>query len=144
MKLVKMVLAFAIVIGSIIGSNAQSSDAIVTKTTVINASADDVWERLRQLDKIEELTPDFVGDSWIDGELGVGAKRTCTAPGQTRKTAEKPAFTETVLSYDDEKRFYSYAVSGVPAKNMLNSFKVVDLGYKKCMVVWNSSGWTFM
>ena len=116
----------------------------MTKTKVINASADEVWERLRQLDKIEELTPDYIGDSWVIGNIGVGATRSCTAPGQTRKTAENPAFTETVLAYDDEKRFYSYAVSGVPAKNMVNSFKVVDLGYKKCMVVWSSGGWTFV
>ncbi len=27
---------------------------------------------------------------------------------------------------------------------MVNSFKVVDLGYQKCMVVWSSSGWTFV
>ncbi|MEO0573729.1 MAG: hypothetical protein AAF039_18670, partial [Bacteroidota bacterium] len=74
------------------------------------------------------------------------ALRSCCKPiaGQTRKTADKPAYTETVVEFDDEKRFYSYVVQGVPAKNMLNSFKVVDLGYHKCMVVWNSSGWTFI
>ena len=98
---------------------------------------------MRKLDKVEELTPDYVGDSWITGTVGVGATRSCSAPGQTRKSAD-PAFTETILAYDDEKRFYSYAVAGVPAKNMVNSFKVVDLGYKKCMVVWSSGGWTFV
>ncbi|MEM6723704.1 MAG: SRPBCC family protein [Bacteroidota bacterium] len=144
MKTLKLMLSFALFFVGLITTNAQNTDAIVTKTVVINASADDVWDRLRALDKIEELTPDFVGDSWVDGTVGIGAKRSCTAPGQTRKTAEQPAYTETVVAYDDEKRFYSYAVMGVPAKNMLNSFKVVDLGYKKCMVIWNSSGWTFM
>ncbi|MEO1436840.1 MAG: SRPBCC family protein [Bacteroidota bacterium] len=144
MNALKLMLAFALIFGGFSQSDAQNSEAIVSKTVVINASADVVWERLRALDRIEELTPDFVGDSWIDGNVGIGAKRSCTAPGQTRKTADQPAYTETVVAYDDEKRFYSYAVMGVPAKNMLNSFKVVDLGYKKCMVVWNSSGWTFM
>ena len=144
MKTKKSIIIIALIFAGFAQGKAQKSDAIMTKTKVINASADEVWERLRQLDKIEELTPDYIGDSWVIGNIGVGATRSCTAPGQTRKTAENPAFTETVLAYDDEKRFYSYAVSGVPAKNMVNSFKVVDLGYKKCMVVWSSGGWTFV
>ncbi|MEM9361377.1 MAG: SRPBCC family protein [Bacteroidota bacterium] len=144
MKTKKMILIAALFFSGFTIAKAQNSDAIMTKTQIIGASADEVWARLRKLDKIEELTPDFIGDSWITGAIGVGATRSCSAPGQTRKTASNPAFTETVLSYDDEKRFYSYSVSGVPAKNMVNSFKVVDLGYKKCMVVWSSGGWTFV
>lgn len=140
----KMILVAALIFGGFTTTKAQKTDALMTKTKIINASADEVWGRLRKLDKIEELTPDFIGDSWVTGPVGVGATRSCAAPGQTRKTAENPAFTETILTYDDEKRFYSYAVSGVPAKNMVNSFKVVDLGYKKCMVVWSSGGWTFV
>ena len=144
MRTKKTILIAALIFGGFTTTKAQTADAIMTKTQIINASADEVWGRLRKLDKVEELTPDFIGDSWVTGPIGVGAKRSCSAPGQTRKTAENPAFTETVLIYDDEKRFYSYSVSGVPAKNMVNSFKVVDLGYKKCMVVWSSGGWTFM
>ncbi|MEM8509574.1 MAG: SRPBCC family protein [Bacteroidota bacterium] len=144
MRLRKILFGLGLFLIGFTNAFAQNPDAILSKSVVINASADEVWSRLRKLDKIEELTPDFVGDSWIEGAVGVGAKRSCTAPGETRKTAEKPAYTETVLMYDDEKRFYSYAVAGIPAKNMVNSFKVVDLGYKKCMVVWSSSGWTFI
>nr|WP_297912511.1 SRPBCC family protein [uncultured Allomuricauda sp.] len=144
METKKVILIAALIFGGFTGVKAQKTDAIMTKTQIINASADEVWGRLRKLDKIEELTPDFIGDSWVTGTIGVGATRSCSAPGQTRKSTDNPAFTETILAYDDEKRFYSYAVSGVPAKNMVNSFKVVDLGYKKCMVVWSSRGWTFM
>ncbi len=124
-------------------ANAQSANAIVTKTQVINASADDVWERLRQLDKLEEIIPDFLANSWLVGgaKPGVGVQRSCSAPDAKKGEA---SYTETIVEYDDEKRFYSYAVVGVPAKNMVNSFKVVDLGYNRCMVVWNSSGWEFM
>lgn len=144
MKTKRMILVAAFIFGGFTMAKAQKTDAIMTKTQIINASADEVWGRLRKLDKVEELTPDFIGDSWVTGPIGVGATRSCSAPGETRKTAGNPAFTETVLAYDDEKRFYSYAVAGVPAKNMVNSFKVVDLGYQKCMVVWTSSGWTFV
>ena len=143
MRTTKVIFILTLFIGSFTATYAQKANAIITKTKVINASADDVWERLRKLDKIEELTPDFVGDSWITGEIGVGAVRSCTNPGQTRKNAQ-PAYIETVVAFDDEKRFYSYVVKGIPAKNMLNSFKVVDLGYNKCMVVWSSGGWTFI
>ena len=144
METKKMILIAALLFGGFTTAKAQKTNALITKTKIINASADEVWERLRKLDKVEELTPDFIGDSWVTGPIGVGAVRSCSAPGQTRKNAENPAFTETVLAFDDEKRFYSYSVSGVPAKNMVNSFKVVDLGYKKCMVVWRSGGWTFV
>ena len=116
----------------------------LTKTKVINASADDVWERLRELDGLEEIIPDFLSDSWIinDATPGVGAKRSCTAPGTPKGQA---SYTEQVVEYDDDKRYYAYAITeGIPAKNMINSFKVVDLGYKKCMVVWQSEGGQFI
>mgnify|MGYP001794658105 CR=1 FL=1 len=118
---------------------AQTTDADITKSQIIAASADEVWERLRQLDGLEEIIPDFLGDSWLvaSAEPGVGAKRSCAAPGTPKGQA---SYTEQILEYDDEKRYYVYAVvEGVPAKGMVNSFKVVDLGYQKCMVVWTSS-----
>ena len=124
---------------------AQGADPIsLTTTKIINASADDVWNRLRQLDGLEEIIPEFLADSWVinDATPGVGAKRSCAAPGTPKGQA---SYTEQVVEYNDDNRFYAYAVvEGVPAKNMVNSFKVVDLGYKKCMVIWQSEGGQFI
>ncbi|WP_430966998.1 SRPBCC family protein [Spongiimicrobium sp. 2-473A-2-J] len=122
---------------------AQQANAIMTKSVVLNASVDNVWEELRQLDKFGELFPNFIAEVWIDDYKvpKEGLVRKCTSPGQKKGTV---SYSETISEFDDEKRFYSYAVSGVPAKDMVNMFKVVDLGYKKSMVVWNSTSWTFV
>lgn len=148
MKNLKVIFTFALLfLGlSTLAIQAQSNDNTIalTKSKIIQASADDVWERLRKLDELEKIIPDFLADSWVvnDTKPGVGAKRSCTAPGTPKGQA---SYTEQVVEYDDEKRFYSYAViEGIPAKNMLNSFKVVDLGYKKCMVIWSSKGGEFI
>ncbi|MEO0572085.1 MAG: hypothetical protein AAF039_10310 [Bacteroidota bacterium] len=89
MKSIKTTLVLTLLFSGFSATHAQKADALVTKTQVINASSDQVWERLRKLDKIEELTPDFVGGSWIKGSIGVGAVRSCSAVGQTRKTAAR-------------------------------------------------------
>ena len=133
-----------IVIGFVtISAQTQRSDIIVSESVVLNASADEVWTELRHLDKFAELFPNFVSDVWIEGYNGpkTGLERKCTAPGQKKGTV---SYKETIIEFNDDKRYYAYAVEGVPAKDMVNSFKVVDLGYKRSMVIWNSAGWTFI
>ncbi len=143
MKNIFKTISVVIIILITMNMQAQKSDAIMSKSIVLNASADEVWGSLRQLDKFEELFPSFLSEAWIEHYSGPkeGLIRKCTAPGQKKGTV---SYSETINEFDDEKRFYSYAVSGVPAKNMVNMFKVVDLGYNKSMVVWNSTGWTFV
>ena len=144
MKSLKVIFTLALLTIGLSTQNvsAQNSKGTIafTKSKIIQASADDVWERLRALDGLEDIVPNFLSDSWVvnDAKPGVGAKRSCTAPGTPKGQA---SYTEQVVDFDDEKRFYSYTVvEGIPAKNMLNAFKVVDLGYKKCMVIWTSKG----
>lgn len=58
---------------------------------------------------------------------------------------EGGTYTEQVVKFSDAERTYSYAlVQGVPAQGMVNSFKVIDLGYKKSMIVWTSTYEVFM
>lgn len=143
MKNLVKTITVAIILLLTMNVQAQEADAIVTKSIVLNASADEVWGELRQLDKFGELFPNFIAEVWIDNYKAPkeGLIRKCTAPGQKKGTV---SYQETIKEFDDEKRFYSYEVSGVPAKDMVNMFRVVDLGYKKSMVVWNSTGWTFI
>ena len=141
-KLFKVILI--IMVCSTLSAYAQKPDALMSKSVVLNASADDVWEVLRDLEKFDLLFPNFLADVWIEGDFTgpkEGLVRKCTAPGEQKGTV---SYSETITEFDDEKRFYAYAVNGVPAKNMINMFKVVDLGYKKSMVIWNSTGWTFV
>ena len=113
--------------------HAQSADARTTKTQIIEASADDVWEVVRDLDGLADISK-FVARVEYTGPNDVGGQRTCYAPeGQG-------AYTEAILDLDDAARSYTYAVKeGVPAAGMVNAFKIVDLGYNKCMLVWTSN-----
>ena len=117
---------------------AQKADANVTLTKVVETSADKVWSKLRQMDDIDKYSSVVAKVKWT-GEKGVGGQRVCTsADGQGY-------FKESIIGFDDQNRTYTYAlVEGVPVKGMVNSFKVVDLGYQKSMIVWTSNYEQFM
>ena len=138
MKFLKSIAAMLIISAlSTVGATAQSTSPDITVTKHVDQSADAVWAQLRSLDNIDELSS-FVAKVDYKGNKGVGGERVCTAPdGQGQ-------FRESITKFSDAERSYSYAVvEGVPAKNMVNSFKVVDLGYNKSLVVWTSN-YTFM
>lgn len=121
------------------GLSAQSTDARLTITQVVDASADEVWGILRDLDNIAELSS-LVEKVTFQGDThAAGGQRTCVAPNGQGK------FVESIIDFDDRQRSYTYAVvEGVPAKGVVNSFKVVDLGYQKSMIVWQSTYEAFM
>jgi len=141
-KLVKSILvSFSILFA--MNTQAQNADIKLTKSVELNASADDVWASLRQLDKFGELFPNFISEVWIDGykKPKAGLERKCTAPGQPKGTV---SYKETIKEFNEKKRFYSYAVEGIPAQGMVNSFEVISLGKKKSKVIWKSEGGKFM
>ena len=98
----------------------------------INLSADKVWEQFRKMDNIDELSS-FVSKVEWTGPKDVGGQRVCTAADGNGYFREK------ITGFNDATRTYTYqVVEGVPAKNVNNSVKVVDLGYNKSMIVWTS------
>ncbi len=108
----------------------QAQTPLVTE---IESSADDVWEQIRKMDNIDELSS-FVSKVQWKGPKNVGGERVCTSADG------KGHFKEKITGFNDETRTYSYQViEGVPAKNMNNTIKVVDLGYNKSMIVWTSN-----
>ncbi len=138
MKQLKNVIVIAVIAFGFSTMSAQNPNAKITITKVVEASADDVWTELRQLDNIDKLSS-FVAKVEFTGPKGVGGIRVCTAPDGQGK------FKENILSFDDDARSYTYAVvEGVPAAGMVNNFKVVDLGYNKSMIVWTSNYDKFM
>jgi len=99
----------------------------------IGNSADKVWEQIRKMDNIDELSS-FVSKVQWKGPKGIGGERVCTSADG------KGHFKEKITGFDDKTRTYSYqVVEGVPAKNMNNMIKIVDLGYNKSMIVWTSN-----
>ena len=133
MKTIKYLAIVAILLIGSYKAQAQESNADITVTQVINASADKVWDELRKLDNIDQLSS-IIAKVEFTGPKGVGGSRVCTAADGQGK------FKERILDLDDNARTYTYAVvEGVPAMGMVNNFKVLDLGYKKSMVVWTSN-----
>ena len=124
----KLVILFAFVLGTIGVVSAQTPFV-----KEVDRSADKVWEEIRKMDNIDVLSS-FVSHVKWTGPKGVGGERVCTsADGQGY-------FRERVTGFDDKTRTYTYqVVEGVPAKNMNNMIKVVDLGYNKSMIVWTSA-----
>ncbi|MEM6737824.1 MAG: SRPBCC family protein [Bacteroidota bacterium] len=128
-----LVLSLLVAVVAITQVKAQKSDADVTVTKVLDISADKVWSKLRQMDDIDKYSSAIAKVDWT-GNHGVGGQRVCTTPDG------KGFFKESIVGFDDTERSYTYAVvEGVPVKGLVNSFKVVDLGYNKSMVVWTSN-----
>lgn len=138
MKKLKSIVVIALLVMGAATVNAQSSEANITKTKVVNASADKVWKILRQMDDIQKYSSAIAKVEWT-GAHGVGGSRKCTTPDG------KGYFKEQIMEFSDEQRSYEYALlEGVPCKGMVNNFKVVDLGYNKSMIVWTSTYETFI
>ena len=123
------ILGFSFTTNSVV---AQNSEANFTVSKIVDASADDVWTIIRKMDDIDKYSSAIAKVSWT-GSKGIGGQRVCTsADGQGY-------FKERIVQFDDQNRTYSYAlVEGVPVQGMVNSFKVVDLGYNKSMILWTS------
>lgn len=111
----------------------STNPAIITTSATANISADKVWEVLRQMDNIPQLTQAVGSLTWT-GPKGVGGIRRCETPDKSGY------FVEEILAFDDAARTYQWHVKeGVPAKNVINSFRVVDLGYNQSMIVFTSN-----
>ncbi|MEM6685488.1 MAG: SRPBCC family protein, partial [Bacteroidota bacterium] len=118
-------LIVAVLLTFTLNSNAQNNAADLSYVVKIDASADKIWEQVRKMDNIDKISS-YVGSlQWI-GPRGVGGIRICTAPDGKGKFKEK------ILKFDDQQRSYTWqVVEGIPAKNVINSFKIVDLGRNK-------------
>ena len=136
----KLIFVFALLLGwSLNQTQAQNADAKVTWSKVVDISADNVWTVLRKMDDIDKYSSGISRVVWT-GQKGKGGERVCYPP-----KGQEGYFKEKIVAFDDNGRTFSYAVvEGVPIKGMVNTFKVVDLGYKKSMIVWSSNFEEFM
>lgn len=75
MKKVKSIFVIALLlVGLSTGLKAQSSDAKVTMTKIVNASADDVWTVIRQMDDLDAYSSLIGSVDWT-GAHGIGGQR---------------------------------------------------------------------
>jgi hypothetical protein len=123
----------AIVLLTLTSLTAQNQTPNMTLSFEANVSADKVWEQIRIMDNIDEVSSYVATVTW-KGPKDVGGERKCVAPDG------KGYYVEKVKSFDDDQRTYRWqVVEGVPAKNVFNSFKVVDMGFNKSMIVFRSN-----
>lgn len=136
-KITIPVLAIALMLGlsSFTTNGSEVKLPNISYSVSINKSADKVWKTLRQLDGLEKIAPQiFTHTSINTREPKVGCVRTCIAQ-------DKSKWVETIVEFSDETRFFKYQLDEgpVPAKNMVNTLRVIDLGYNKCLFVWTST-----
>ena len=125
--------------GMTVGSAfAQKMEPRKTYTKIVSVSADDAWTELRKLDQVDKYSSTIARVEW-SGNMGVGGSRVCYSPDG------KGYFKENIVAFDDANRSFTYSlVEGAPIKGMVNTWKVVDLGYQKSMIIWSSNYDQFM
>ncbi|GAA4197805.1 SRPBCC family protein [Streptosporangium oxazolinicum] len=91
-------------------------------STVINASADEVWEYLRDFGNLAEWLPGITGCEIEDGgDSRPGAVRRMEGPGGT--------FRERLLTLDDTSRSATYTIleSPLPVRDYRASYRVAPV-----------------
>ena len=129
-----LITATFIAFATFAGATFAGTGHTLSRNIVIDASADQVWHLLRQIDGVERYSGGMVTHSALKGEPGVGCERVC-------KLNNGMEVTEKVVAFDDQARTYSYKVTGAPfpVTTMVNSARVVDLGYNRSLLVWTSN-----
>ena len=135
-RIISLLVTIALVTFNFTNMQAQATADQLPKiaaSITADVSADKVWEHIRKLDNIDKVSSVVARVEW-NGPKGPGGERKCTT------LDGKGYFVEAIKSLDDNQRTYTWHVrEGVPAKQVINSLRVVDLGYNKSMIVFNSN-----
>jgi hypothetical protein len=101
----------------------------IEERTEIAAAPEEIWERIRSFDRLEEFLP-LVESSSMGGS-GVGAKRVCL-------TKDGRQLEERLEALDDEHRRLSYSItsSPMPVSNYLSTIEVGGNGSGGSLVSW--------
>ena len=104
----------------------------VSLKTRLNASADAVWEVIRDFNGLGKFM-ESIARSTMDGS-GVGATRTLTFVGGS-------IIVERLESLEDAKHTLSYAIiqGDLPLEGYLSTMALRDLGQGKCELAWSST-----
>ncbi len=103
----------------------------VSMKTIINASADAVWETISDFNGLPNYA-EAVVESRMEGE-GVGAVRTFSL-------ADGTVIVEELLKFDSEARTLTYSIleSPLPMDNYVSTMKLADAGEGACELHWHS------
>ena len=104
----------------------------ISKSTTLNAPANEVWGTVGDFNGIPKFVPVFSARA-VDG-AGVGARRTLTL-------RDGGTVLESLESLDDEARTLTYAIieSPLPLAGYVSTMAVRDLGDGRCEFNWSCS-----
>ena len=106
----------------------------VLVTEELQASAQTVWELVREFDGIAKWLGPMVQNMTVEGE-GIGAIRAIALPGDMK-------LQEQLEAYDEDGRTFSYTILGegpLPVSNYLATLTIIEVGPNTCRVEWGSS-----
>lgn len=106
---------------------------VLVKET-FSASADEIWNLLRDFGGIMKWNRDSLESVTVEGE-GLGAIRTIKIPGGV-------SLQEKLEAFDDPGRSFSYSFTGklvLPLEDYLASMTVVPVDDARCEVHWSST-----
>ena len=132
-RITYLTMALAMVLSTeMIAQKVARPNPKVVKTHIVNAPAEKVWKEIGSLDKLEEVIPQYLASSKLDGVPKIGVKRHCETPDGSGY------YKEQIIEYDEEAMFYRYVMTEgtIPAKNVNNSARVIPLGKDQSMIVW--------
>lgn len=117
------------------GAPPPNEDKVMSRAHVIrtiNARAEEVWETLREFNRVQKFLP-LVASCTVEG-YGVGARRVCTLQDGTKVF-------ERLVTLNEKKRVIRYSIvqSHLPFESYLGTIKVRDVGHHKCEIEWSST-----
>ncbi|MEM9840505.1 MAG: SRPBCC family protein [Pseudomonadota bacterium] len=100
----------------------------------IAVPADDLWSTIRRMDGIEAWYSDFISASEVPDPDALQPRRNCTM-------ADGGELKERILLRDDVTRTFVYAIDShpLPARNLVGSIRIDDLGNQTSMVTWGAN-----
>jgi mxaD protein len=134
MKMMKTVAFAALVLASTSGF-AAAPVLKVDKSASIDASAEEVWAKIKDFDGLDKWHPALEKDEIVSGKNNeVGAERMLTLKGGG-------TIKEKLLGYDDAKRTMKYSIlEGVlPVSDYSSTIIVKSAGKNKSTVHWAGS-----
>ncbi len=104
----------------------------ISKSTTLNASANEVWGTVGDFNGLPKFVPAFSASA-MEGD-GVGARRTLTLQ-------DGGTILESLESLDEEARTLTYAIieSPLPITGYVSTMAVRDLGAGRCEFNWSSN-----
>lgn len=115
---------------------AQGSRLNSYQTVDVQASAQNVWEAIKDFDGLNRWHPAFAEDVLTSGRNNV--------PGATRRLTVKdgPSFDEELLAFEDDEMTLTYRIIGandLPIENYVSTLSVLPTGRNSAAVIWRGS-----